>query len=102
MPCSSARSCSGASCSTPCPYRWPTVGRLLKARPKPLIENGHLNRRAMRREFMAEAEVTSQLRLHGIEDIREVKRAYIEPNGMISVIPRQGAETTDTPESPAT
>ncbi|GAA1134109.1 DUF421 domain-containing protein [Citricoccus alkalitolerans] len=83
-------------------YRWPQVGRLLKARPKPLIENGRLNRRAMRREFMAETEVTSQLRLHGIEDIHEVERAYIEPNGMISVIPRQDTETTDTPEPPAT
>lgn len=31
-------------------YRWPRLGRVLKARPKPLIEDGKLNRRVMRRE----------------------------------------------------
>jgi len=31
--------------------------------------------------------------LHGIEDIALVDRAYIEPNGMISVIRRDHEET---------
>jgi uncharacterized membrane protein YcaP (DUF421 family) len=81
-------------------YRWPRVGRLLKARPRPLIEDGRLNRRAMRREFMAEDEVMSQLRLHGIEELERVERAYIEPNGMISVIPRSHPDTTEQPPTP--
>jgi hypothetical protein len=38
-------------------------------------------------------------RLHGVQDPAEVRRAYLEPNGMISVIRRDGAET-DTPEPP--
>lgn len=82
-------------------YRWPRLGGVLKARPRPLIEDGRLNRRAMRRELMTEEEVHSQLRLQGIEDVGLVARAYIEPNGMISVLPREGVETTDAPESPA-
>ncbi|MEX5258048.1 DUF421 domain-containing protein [Kocuria arenosa] len=78
-------------------YRWPRFAAVAKARPKSLIRNGELDHRVMRREFMTRAEVLSQLRLHGITDLAEVKRAYIEPNGMISVIRRDGAE----PDAPA-
>ena len=80
-------------------YRWPRLAKVLKARPRPLIQNGQLDRRVMRREFMTRDEVLSQLRLHGIEDPAEVRRAYLEPNGMISIIRRDGAEP-DQPESP--
>lgn len=69
-------------------YRFPRVAALLKARPRSLITDGRPNRKVMVREFMTDDEVLSQLRLHGIEDITVVDRAYIEPNGMISVIRR--------------
>ncbi|MDQ3896570.1 MAG: DUF421 domain-containing protein [Actinomycetota bacterium] len=80
-------------------YRWPRVGRVLKAGPKLLIENGKPNRKVMRREFMTDEEVASMLRLQGIEDIAEVKRAHIEPNGMVSVVRRDGGET-EAPDPP--
>lgn len=82
-------------------YRLPTFARIVKARPRSLIENGELDRRAMHREFMTHDELLSQLRLHGIEDISRVKRAYIEPNGMISVVTVDGAqnEPTERPEA---
>lgn len=71
-------------------YRWPRLARLLKSRPETLIEDGRLNRRTMRREFLTYDEVLTQLRLHGLENVDQVSRAYIEPNGMVSVIPRKG------------
>ncbi len=81
-------------------YRWPLIGRVLKARPRLLVKDGEPNRKVMRREFMTEEEVASLLRLQGIEDISVVKRARIEPNGMVSVIRRDGGET-EAPEPPA-
>lgn len=79
-------------------WRWPRLGRVLKARPRPLVIDGELNRRAMRREFMSEDEVVSHLRLHGIEDVSRVARAHIEPNGMVSVILRNPEpEEEDSP-----
>jgi len=69
-------------------YWWPTLGRLLKPKPRPLIRDGMLQRDTMRREFMTLEELRSQLRLHGIEDIAQVERAHVEPNGMISVVTR--------------
>lgn len=71
-------------------YRWPWFSRLVKARPRSLIRDGELNRHTMRRELMSEEEVTSQLRLQGIEDPAKVARAFMEPNGMISIIRREG------------
>ncbi|MEV4455169.1 YetF domain-containing protein [Microbispora sp. NPDC049633] len=77
------------------------MAALLKARPRALIESGRLNRRVMLREFMTYEEVLSQLRLHGIEDIAVVGRAYIEPNGLISVI-RVDRGETEPAEPPVT
>ncbi|MGW3679021.1 YetF domain-containing protein [Streptomyces prasinus] len=62
-------------------------------------EGGRLNRRAMRRELMTEEEVRAQLRLHGVDDLSDISRAYLEPNGMISIIRRGGGET-DEPARP--
>ncbi len=78
-------------------FSWFSV--LTKARSRVLIREGELNHRVLRREFMTIEEVRSQLRLHGIEDIREVRCAYLEPNGMISVLPARG-DTQDTPPAP--
>lgn len=55
----------------------------------------------MHREFMTFDEVMSQLRLHGIERPSEVRRAYIEPNGMVSVLRYAHAEP-DEPQHPPT
>lgn len=69
-------------------YRWSWLARLVKASPKAIIRDGVFDRRVMHREFMTRDEVLSQLRLHGITEPEVVHRAYIEPNGMISVIRR--------------
>lgn len=78
-------------------YRWPRLDRLLKARPKAIIRDGTFDRHVLRREFMTRDEVLSQLRLHGITDPGEVHRAFIEPNGMVSVIRREQDEDERQP-----
>lgn len=82
-------------------YRWPGFSRVVKARPRTLISDGKLNRKVMRREFMTYDEVLSQLRLHGISDVADVHRAYLEPSGMVSVIPAGNEQLVDQPEKPA-
>lgn len=69
-------------------YRSRRFATLLKGQPKPLIESGRLDRAVMRRELITDDEVMSQLRLHGIVDLAAVDKAYLEPNGMISIISR--------------
>ncbi len=40
----------------------------------------------MRREFITEEELLALLREQGIEDLAQVKAAYLEPDGNFSVI----------------
>jgi len=82
-------------------YRWEPLARLLKGRPAALIVDGEINQHALRREFMRRDELTAQLRLHGITDVRDVARAYLEPSGMISVIRKDQGEVDDPPKPPA-
>jgi uncharacterized membrane protein YcaP (DUF421 family) len=44
----------------------------------------------MAKELITEEELKSQLRLQGVEDPAEVKVAYIEGDGRVSVIARDG------------
>ena len=67
-------------------YRWPRLQIVLKGRPKALITNGRLDRRALRREFISIEELRSQLRIHGLTDFSQVRKAYLEPNGSLSII----------------
>jgi uncharacterized membrane protein YcaP (DUF421 family) len=67
-------------------YKFPRLLPLLEGKPLPLIQNGRLMRRNLRAELITIAELKSQLREHGIEDLSEVKRCCLEPDGHLSVI----------------
>lgn len=67
-------------------YRFPIVRRLLRPPPLLLIKDGRIQRRNMRREMITEDELMGKLRENGIERIEDVKKAYLEGDGRISVI----------------
>ena len=71
-------------------YHVPPVGRLVHPPPMPLTEDGKLLRQNLRRQFVTEEELMSHLREQGVEEVSQVKRAYIEGDGRISVVPREG------------
>lgn len=73
-------------------YRWPRLARVIKGRPRPLIRDGEVDRRAMRRELMTMDELLEQLRQHGIDDPRDVERAWLEPNGVVTVVSRDAGQ----------
>jgi uncharacterized membrane protein YcaP (DUF421 family) len=65
---------------------------LLEGSPTVVLDKGQLHYPGMRAERMNEKDVLSELRLHGIDDLREVKVAIIEHNGALSVIRQDWAE----------
>jgi uncharacterized membrane protein YcaP (DUF421 family) len=71
-------------------YRSPRLQRFIHPPPLPLVRSGKLLRQNMRREFITENELMSQLREQGVEDIAMVKLAYLVGDGQISVIKRGG------------
>ena len=67
-------------------YRWHSVGMFIKGRSKLVVVDGKMQRNNMRRSHISEHDLEEELRLHGVDDIRRVRRAYKERNGGISVI----------------
>ncbi len=69
-------------------FRVPLIQRLVHPRALPLVKDGRMLRRNMRHELITEDELVSQLRLQGVEDVSQVKAAYMEGDGRISVVER--------------
>jgi uncharacterized membrane protein YcaP (DUF421 family) len=72
-------------------YRSERFDRLTGGRPTVLIKDGQMDRDGMRRERVNEEELWSLLRLQGIDDLRDVKAATLEPDGLLSVIKTEEA-----------
>ena len=67
-------------------YRVPFIERLVSSPPLQVIRDGRLLRRNMRREFLTEEELMSHLREQGIDDVEDVKAAYVEGEGKITAV----------------
>ena len=52
----------------------------------PLIRDGEMLRRNMRRELISEEELLSLLRGQGVDDVKDVKKCCLEGDGRLSVI----------------
>lgn len=67
-------------------FRFKLFERLLAPLPLPLIQDGALQRRNMRKELITQEELESQLRQQGVSSMKEVKKAFLEANGEISIV----------------
>lgn len=54
--------------------------------PRVLVEHGRIDHEALARERLSETELWSNLRAQEVDDLREVKRATLEPSGHVSVL----------------
>jgi uncharacterized membrane protein YcaP (DUF421 family) len=71
-------------------YRFNIVRRFASPGPIRLIENGRMLKRNMRRELISDDELWSMLRQNSVESLEQVKEAFIEADGQISVIKKRG------------
>jgi uncharacterized membrane protein YcaP (DUF421 family) len=78
-------------------YRFPALQRLVRPPPLQLIKDGQMLFGNMRREMITPEELNSQLRQQGIETCNEVKTAFIEGDGRISIIKH---DKDDLPSKP--
>jgi uncharacterized membrane protein YcaP (DUF421 family) len=70
-------------------FHVPAFQRMVYPKPLPLVKNGQMLWRNMRKELITEEELKSQLREQGVDDLAEVKEAYLEGDGRISVVKRE-------------
>jgi hypothetical protein len=69
-------------------FRFPAMSRILDPSPVPLISNGKVLRRNLRREYITQEELDGHLRKAGVADAEEVESAHMEADGEISVVKR--------------
>jgi uncharacterized membrane protein YcaP (DUF421 family) len=81
-------------------YKSPWLHRLIEPPPLPLIKDGKLLRKNMRHELITEEELISQIREQGLEDVGEVKEAYMESDGHISVVKQDQRRQTRAKRKP--
>ena len=78
-------------------YRFRAFSRFAMPRTLPLIRNGQFVMRSLRRELIGPDEVMSKLREQGIAHLRQVRHAWLEPDGEISVVRYHDDSIDDAP-----
>ncbi|MGH7265226.1 MAG: DUF421 domain-containing protein [Candidatus Rokuibacteriota bacterium] len=73
-------------------YRHRGIHKVLEGVPAVLVQDGRFQPKGMVRERMNEKEVMAELRLQGIDDLREVKMVVLENSGEVSVLKQSWAE----------
>ena len=72
-------------------FRIPWLQRVLEPPPLLLIDNGRVLWRHLRRELVSETELQTKLREHGVTDPAEVDKAYMEPDGQVTVLKKKSS-----------
>jgi uncharacterized membrane protein YcaP (DUF421 family) len=72
-------------------YRFPSIQRLLRPAPLPLIKDGRVLRQNLRKEMITMEELMGQLREQGVESVEEVKTCHLEGDGHVSVIKKKNS-----------
>ena len=70
-------------------FRIPRLQRVLEPPPLLLIDRGRVLWHHLRREFVSETELASKLREHGVRDPAEVDKAFMEPDGQVTVLKKK-------------
>jgi uncharacterized membrane protein YcaP (DUF421 family) len=76
-------------------FRFPWAHRLLHGTPMLLVSEGRILWKNLHRQLLTRADLMEQLREQGVEDVAEVKRAFLEADGRMSVIRHE--ENDDAP-----
>ena len=72
-------------------FRIPRLQQILEPPPLLLIDNGRVLWRHLRQEYVSETELQSKLREHGVSHPSEVDKAYMEPDGQVTVLKKKSA-----------
>jgi uncharacterized membrane protein YcaP (DUF421 family) len=75
-------------------FRFPRIERVLEPPPLLLVDRGRILWRNLRKELISELELRAKLREHGVTDPAEVEKAYMEPDGAVSVIRKENSSSS--------
>lgn len=75
-------------------YKVPAIQRMFTPPPLMLVKQGRMIPRNMRKELITEGELMIQLRKQGVEKLDEVRMAFMEADGNISIITQDAKPRT--------
>ncbi|MEO7511679.1 MAG: YetF domain-containing protein [Gemmatimonadaceae bacterium] len=78
-------------------FRFPAMRKLLSSPPLLLVKDGRINARNLRSEMLTKDDLAGLLREHGVANLAEVRRCYLESDGHVSVVKRAAGDDTDAP-----
>jgi uncharacterized membrane protein YcaP (DUF421 family) len=67
-------------------FHVPRLRPLFRPSPLPLVRGGQIIPQNMRRELITDDDLMSQLRLQGHDDLSQIRDAYMEADGRISIV----------------
>jgi uncharacterized membrane protein YcaP (DUF421 family) len=73
--------------------RYRVFHRLLVPDPRILIRNGTYVEKALRSEDVDRDELAMAIREHGLNDVSEVSLGVLEPDGTVSIVPKNAVRT---------
>ncbi|KAE8762708.1 DUF421 domain-containing protein [Georgenia thermotolerans] len=73
-------------------FRFPAFQRFVRPGPLPLVRDGLMIRKNMAKEYLTEDELMSRLHIDGLTSVDQVEEMYIEGDGQVSIIRREGGE----------
>ncbi len=79
-------------------FRFAAVAKFATPRTLVLVRHGEFVRKTLRRQLLGPDEVMSKLREQGIQHLRDVRHAYLESDGQVSVV--RYRQTDDPPAAP--
>ena len=82
-------------------YRFVAVRRIVEPPPLLLVDDGRLILPHLRRQLVSVEELRAKMRENGIERWEEVHKAYMEPDGEISVLRRESRKESGDKAQPA-
>jgi uncharacterized membrane protein YcaP (DUF421 family) len=74
-------------------YHWAPFGRFMHPPALRLVKDGQLLRANLRKELLTEDDVMAEIRQQGLEDLAQVKAAFMEFDGRISIIADEEQKT---------
>ena len=66
-------------------YKMPKINQALEGTETVLIRRGEIDRKAMAKETLTEIELLSVIHKQGMDDIADVEKCVLEPNGTFYV-----------------
>jgi uncharacterized membrane protein YcaP (DUF421 family) len=78
-------------------YRFEIFRRFAMPFPLCIVKDGIKQEANLKRELIADEELSEMLREHEVDDISQVKRAYLEPDGQVTVIRKRENERSHSP-----